>query len=103
MSDVRDGIPPSSVRSTDFVATGELAHLIADQARDAASFRVSSYSLDQFPSGADIIYDRRRLTVTDSRHGSLYCYVKLLCRCARCRAVSATYARDRRAARKAAA
>lgn len=81
----------------------ELAALIAEQEADARNGgRVNSYSLDALPGvGADLLTRARRLTVTDDRHGTLYCYVRLRCRCAKCRARSALYARERRARRAA--
>ena len=74
----------------------ELELLIAEQAKDD-HYRIDlngTISLDAIPSGADM--PRGRQTVSDERHGSLYCYVKLRCRCAKCRNASAEYARTRR-------
>lgn len=74
----------------------ELEQLILAQARDSDSYRVHSISIDRFPAGADVTLTRIRQTATDTRHGSLYCYVMLRCRCPKCRGASAAYQRDRR-------
>jgi hypothetical protein len=72
----------------------ELERLIAEQQADDASHHVHGLSVDAFPSGADL--PRRRARAHDDRHGTLACYVNLRCRCPKCRAASAAYARDRR-------
>lgn len=74
----------------------ELDRLIVEQQRDDASWRVFGLSVDQFANGADVVHEPRRLTAHDDRHGTLGCYVRLECRCVKCRAASAAYARDRR-------
>lgn len=84
----------------------ELEALIAEQREDdlfghrvLAENGSWSVSVDAWASGADAV--QRRAKVSDDRHGSLYCYVRLRCRCAKCRARSAEYARERRARRAA--
>lgn len=86
----RSGGPPAAAGSA------ELEQLIVEQAKDAASFRVFSLSVDGFANGADVVHERRRGTAHDERHGTLGCYVNEQCRCPSCRAESARYARDRR-------
>ena len=70
----------------------ELARLIEEQAKDAATFRVHSISLDAFPSGVDA--PGAKQLANDGRHGSLYYYVRLRCRCVKCRAGNAAYKRE---------
>ncbi len=76
-------------------AANELEQLIADQARDAATDRVWSLSLDSFPSCPDT--PKPRLRAHDDRHGTLACYTHLRCRCDKCRATIAAHARQQRA------
>lgn len=74
--------------------SAEIDRLVDDQARDARSFRVHSLSVDAFPSGADVVYQPRRLTAHDDRHGTLSMSKRYGCTCAKCRAASAAYQRD---------
>lgn len=82
-------------------AVTELDDLIADPARDMASFRMGGIeggtrvSLDAVPDV--VIYGRRRMLATDPRHGTETLYQRS-CRCRRCKAAHAAYRRERRRA-----
>jgi hypothetical protein len=76
----------------------ELEALVAEQAHDMThGDRVWSTSVDAFPSGADIVHERQRQTVTDTRHGTLYSYKRLRCKCQKCTRANRDYKRGRRA------
>ena len=70
----------------------ELELLIAEQAKDMKNgHRVWSKSVDEFPSGADVIHTprRRRKLAHDPGHGTkLHYYTVLGCRCEKCKALS---------------
>ena len=74
----------------------ELEELIAEQERDAKSFRVFSVSHDAWPSGPDLVYRYSRKLATDPRHGTNSCYTGLGCRCDKCRAAAAEQKRSER-------
>lgn len=79
-------------------AESELNRLIAEQEHDLEhGHRVWGISVDQFASGAEVILQPRRLLAHDDRHGTIYCYTGLKCRCASCRAAMAAHARTQRA------
>ena len=73
----------------------ELEQLIAEQADDMErGDRVWSVSLDAFPS-VDVAEHRPRLRASDERHGTLFGYVRLRCRCSRCCQASREYEQRR--------
>ncbi len=89
---VTDAHGPNGARGA--CAESELDRLIAEQEQDLEhGDRVWGISVDQFASGAEVILQPRRLLAHDDRHGTLYCYTRLKCRCKRCRAANAAYAR----------
>ncbi len=74
----------------------ELEQLIADQHRDLRwGDRVYGFSLDRLPHGADTPAPRAR--AHDDRHGTIYCYTGLRCRCEKCRRAIREHARNQRA------
>lgn len=75
----------------------ELDTLIAEQARDMASNRVSSWH--SVEAMGERLYAKPRARASDPRHGTENLYQRR-CRCERCRAAHAEYRRDRRAAGK---
>ena len=69
---------------------GELERLIAEQAKDMKTYRVWSKSVDEFPSGADVIYAKPKRKVANVEgHGTkLHFYTTYGCRCEKCKELS---------------
>ena len=93
-------------RGADAAAVGadvsELEELIAAQDLDMRTgHRVKGgvcgdlhATLELGPDGLPVFTRSRRQTANDDRHGTLYCYHRLRCRCSKCRAAAATWQRE---------
>lgn len=90
-----------TVLFSDQKISGELEHLIQEQARDMKTgHRVWSASLDAFPSGPDVLVPKRKLA-HDYGHGvKLHYYTCYGCRCEKCKALGRQQKRAWRAKRK---